>query len=191
MSGRYLATPGGWGDLALPFPSVYNACMNAPIFDWVTAAHQALSWCELGETVVFTNGHFDLLHIGHVRYLQAAHALGDHLIVGLNSDKSTRLRKGPGRPIVPQEERAALLAALRCVDAVVIFDSEDCIDLVAALRPDVYVKGADWNRPEGPRPPEAAIVAKHNGRVEYVELTPGRSTSELIRSIQDLPSRVD
>jgi len=165
--------------------------MNAPILDWVMAAHQALSWRELGETVVFTNGHFDLLHIGHVRYLQAARALGDHLIVGLNSDGSTRLRKGPGRPIVPQEERAALLAALRCVDAVVVFDSEDCIDLVAALRPDVYVKGADWNRPDGPRPPEAAIVAKYRGRVEYVKLMPGRSTSAMIRAVQELPTRVD
>jgi len=165
--------------------------MNAPILDWVTAAHQALSWREHSETVVFTNGHFDLLHIGHVRYLQAARALGDRLIVGLNSDNSTRLRKGLGRPIVLQEERAALLAALRCVDAVVVFDSEDCIDLVAALRPDVYVKGADWNRPDGPRPPEAAIVAKYNGRVEYVELLPGRSTSGMIQTIRALPPKVD
>jgi len=161
--------------------------MNAPILDWVMAAHQALTWREYGETVVFTNGHFDLLHIGHVRYLQAARAQGDHLIVGMNSDASTRLRKGPGRPILPQDERAALLAALRCVDAVVIFDGEDCSDLVAAIRPDVYVKGADWNRPDGPHPPEAAVVEKAGGRVAYVELMPGRSTSEIIRSIQNIP----
>ena len=160
--------------------------MNAPILDWVMAAHQALTWRQRGETVVFTNGHFDLLHLGHVRYLQAARSLGDHLIVGMNSDASTCLRKGPGRPILPQDERAALLAALRCVDAVVIFDGEDCIDLVAAIRPDVYVKGADWNRPDGPRPPEAAVVERAGGRVAYVELTPGRSTSEIIRAIQAL-----
>ena len=187
----YAQTLGQLSDLVVAFPSVYNTCMNAPILDWVTAAHQALTWRELGETVVFTNGHFDLLHIGHVRYLQAARALGDRLIVGLNSDISTRLRKGPGRPIVLQEERAGLLAALRCVDAVVIFDSEDCIDLVAALRPDIYVKGADWNQPDGPRPPEAAIVDKYNGRVEYVDLLPGRSTSGMIETIQSLPAKAD
>ncbi len=150
-----------------------------------TAAALAAVWRERGEKVVFTNGHFDLLHIGHVRYLQAARALGDHLIVGLNSDASTRLRKGPGRPIIPQEERAEMLLALRSVDAVVIFDGEDCRELVAAIRPDVYVKGADWNRPNGPRPPEAAVVESYGGRVAYVDLVPARSTSDIIAAIRE------
>jgi len=115
----------------------------------VLTLSQALAWraAQTGQ-VVFTNGHFDLLHVGHVRYLQAARAMGAALIVGLNSDASTAARK-PGRPIVGQEERAELLAALGCVDAVVIFDALTAEELVAALRPDIYVKGGDWNRPDG------------------------------------------
>lgn len=143
----------------------------------------ATEWRANGEIVVFTNGHFDMLHVGHLQYLKAARAEGDRLIVGLNSDTSTRLRKGPGRPVIPQEERATLLSALWCVDAVIIFDGEDCRDLVASIRPDVYVKGADWNRPGGPRPPEAEIVQGYGGRVAYVELVQGRSTTQIIKSI--------
>jgi len=93
-----------------------------------------------GRSVVMTNGHFDLLHVGHIRYLQGARRLGDALVVGLNSDASTRARK-PGRPLVPQEDRAELLAALESVDVVVIFDDLDAKALAAALRPEVYVKG--------------------------------------------------
>ncbi|RME80903.1 MAG: ADP-heptose synthase, partial [Caldilineae bacterium] len=95
--------------------------MEAPIIDREEAAQLVKSWRRRGDVVVFTNGHFDLLHMGHVRYLQKARSLGEHLVVGLNSDRSTRLRKGPGRPIIPERERAQLLAALRCVDAVIIF----------------------------------------------------------------------
>jgi rfaE bifunctional protein nucleotidyltransferase chain/domain len=157
--------------------------MDAPILDLEAAAGLAATWRGAGETVVFTNGHFDMLHVGHLQYLKAARSKGDRLVVGLNSDISTRLRKGPGRPVIPQEERAALLAALWCVDTVVIFDSEDCRALVAAIRPDVYVKGADWNRPGGLRPPEAEIVLGYGGRVAYVDLVQGRSTSQIIRSI--------
>lgn len=155
----------------------------APLLTVEEAAQLAATWRAAGETVVFTNGHFDLLHSGHVRYLQEARRQGDHLLVGLNSDASTRQRKGPRRPIIPQEERAALLAALRCVDGVIIFDGEDCRALVQAIRPDVYVKGADWNRPGGPRPPEAALVERYGGRVAYVDLVPGRSTTALIAEI--------
>src|SRR5881275_839903 len=97
-----------------------------------------------GKKLVATNGCFDLLHVGHVRYLQAARALGDLLIVGLNSDASVRAYKGPGRPLVPQDERAELLAALRCVDYVVIFDEPTASALVSALQPDIYVKGGDY-----------------------------------------------
>ena len=157
--------------------------MNAPVLDTEAAAALAEAWRADGKTVVFTNGHFDLLHVGHLHYLQAARALGDCLIVGLNSDASTRARKGPGRPIVPEQERAALLAALRCVDGVVVFDGEDCRDLVGLIQPEVYVKGADWNRPGGPRPPEAEVVAGYGGRVAYVDLVSERSTSRIIETV--------
>jgi rfaE bifunctional protein nucleotidyltransferase chain/domain len=149
----------------------------------------ALAWrraqAEGRRTVALTNGHFDLLHVGHVRHLQAARGLGDALVVGLNSDASTRARK-PGRPIVPQEERAELLAALACVDVVVIFDDLTAEALVNTLRPDIYVKGGDWNRPDGPRPPEAAVVAAYGGRIVYLPYVPDRSTSALIERIVQL-----
>lgn len=136
--------------------------------------------------VVFTNGHFDLLHVGHVRYLQAARALGDALIIGLNSDASCAARK-PGRPLVPQDDRAELLAALGCVDAVVIFDELTASGLVEALRPQVYVKGGDWGRLGGPRPPEADIVERYGGRIEYLPYVPDRSTTLIIQRIRSLP----
>lgn len=144
-------------------------------------AHRAM-----GHTIAFTNGHFDLLHVGHVRYLQAARALGDALVVGLNSDASTAARK-PGRPLVPQEERAELLAALGCVDVVVIFDDLTASALVAALRPEIYAKGGDWSRPDGPRPPEADIVTGYGGRIAYLPYVPERSTTLIIQRIRALP----
>ncbi|NLE77800.1 MAG: adenylyltransferase/cytidyltransferase family protein [Chloroflexi bacterium] len=141
-----------------------------------------------GQQVVVTNGHFDLLHYGHVCYLQQARALGDLLLVGLNSDCSTRQLKGPGRPLVPQEERAAVLAALVCVDLVVVFDAPTAETLVAALRPQVYVKGADWEGSVGRgEPPEAAVVRASGGVVRYLPYLPGRSTSALIARIRQLP----
>ncbi len=136
--------------------------------------------------VVMTNGHFDLLHIGHVRYLQAARGLGGALVVGLNSDASTAARK-PGRPLVPQADRAELLAALGCVDAVVIFDALTANELVAALQPDIYVKGGDWGRPDGPQPPEAALVTAQGGQVVYLPYVPDRSTTLIIQRIRALP----
>jgi D-beta-D-heptose 7-phosphate kinase/D-beta-D-heptose 1-phosphate adenosyltransferase len=133
-----------------------------------------------GKQIVFTNGVFDLLHAGHVRYLQHARSLGDLLIVGLNSDRSVRANKGPGRPIMPEHERAEILAALTPVDAVVTFDEETPYDLIRALQPDVLVKGADWA--------ENAIVGRdiieqRGGRVVRVPLEPGRSTSAIIHKI--------
>ena len=155
----------------------------------VFAIDAALTWRDaqqaVGHTVALTNGHFDLLHVGHVRYLQAARALADALIVGLNSDASTAARK-PGRPVVPQEERAEILAALGCVDAVVVFDALTAETLVDALRPDIYVKGGDWNRAGGPRPPEAVIVERCGGRVEFLPYVPDRSTTAIIARIRAL-----
>ena len=157
--------------------------MNAPILDLPTCIDLARAWRQQGQSIVFTNGHFDLMHAGHVHYLQAARAMGDRLIVGMNDDASTRRRKGPTRPILPQGERALLLSALRAVDAVIVWDKDDFREVVAALQPDIYVKGSDWNRAGGPLPPEAEIVEGYGGRVAYVELTPGLSTSAIVQKI--------
>ncbi|RIK45460.1 MAG: ADP-heptose synthase [Chloroflexi bacterium] len=135
-----------------------------------------------GQRVVFTNGHFDLLHVGHLRYLQAARALGDVLVVGVNDDATTTARKGPGRPIVPQEERAELLAGLACVDYVTIFaesTAERCVEL---LRPDIYAKGGDY-APGGAPLPEAEVVAAYGGSTVIIPLVPGRSTTALVAAI--------
>lgn len=136
-----------------------------------------------GKTVVFTNGCFDLLHRGHVDYLQRARDLGDVLLVGLNGDSSVRQLKGPGRPILPEADRAVVLAALRAVDAVVIFQQPTAEALVAAIQPAVYVKGGDWGA--GQRtPPEAAVVLSYGGRVQFIPYLPGRSTSEIVAQIR-------
>jgi rfaE bifunctional protein nucleotidyltransferase chain/domain len=133
-----------------------------------------------GKTVVLTNGHFDILHVGHVDCLQRAKALGDVLIVGLNSDASTRLLKGEKRPIVPQEERAQLLAALQCVDYVIVFEERTAEKLLAALKPDVYAKGGDWTVEDLP---EAGVIAECGIRVEILPQVPSRSTTDIIETI--------
>ena len=133
-----------------------------------------------GKTVVLTNGHFDILHVGHVDCLQRAKALGDVLIVGLNSDASTRLLKGEKRPIVPQEERAQLLVALECVDYVVIFEERTAERLLAALQPDIYAKGGDWAMEDLP---EAKAAAEHGIRIEILPRLPNRSTTDIIGTI--------
>jgi D-beta-D-heptose 7-phosphate kinase/D-beta-D-heptose 1-phosphate adenosyltransferase len=136
-----------------------------------------------GERLVFTNGCFDLLHIGHTRYLQEAKKLGDCLIVGLNSDASVRAIKSNGRPIVPQAQRAEVLAALACVDYVVIFDEPDPRHLIASIQPDVLVKGGDW-------PIEQIvgreIVQARGGRVVSIPLIPDASTTALVQRIKSL-----
>jgi D-beta-D-heptose 7-phosphate kinase/D-beta-D-heptose 1-phosphate adenosyltransferase len=134
-----------------------------------------------GKTFVFTNGHFDLLHVGHIDYLQRARKLGDVLMVGLNSDASTRALKGEKRPVVPQGERARMLAALACVDYVVIFEETTANSLVEALKPDLYVKGGDWDR--GRTPPEAEVVVRYGGRVCILRYLPEHSTTGLIETI--------
>jgi len=137
-----------------------------------------------GRTVVLTNGCFDILHIGHVRYLQDARALGDLLVVGVNSDDSVRRLKGPDRPVVPEFERVEILSALECVDYVTIFTEETPIELILAIRPDIHVKGGDY-RPENM--PEADAVRAVGGRIEIVSYTStetqGRSTTNLIGQI--------
>ena len=148
-------------------------------------------WREEHKIVVFTNGVFDLLHIGHLRYLEAARALGDVLIVGLNSDASTRAIKGPQRPLTPQDDRAALLLGLRPVDYVTIFDEPTAETLITAITPDVYVKGGDYALDAdgaGARKPlpEARIVQGYGGRVELIPYVAGRSTTELIKRVLDL-----
>jgi len=139
-----------------------------------------------GAAIVLTNGCFDLLHIGHIRYLQQARALGDLLIVGLNSDASAQRLKGPRRPLMPQGERAALLAALACVDYVTIFEEDTAEALVTRLRPAIYVKGGDYQLMPaiaGKVLPEAAAVQRYGGRVVLLPYLPGHSTSEIIARI--------
>jgi len=131
----------------------------------------------------FTNGCFDLLHVGHVRYLQEARAAVDALIVAINSDASVRALKGAGRPVAPAEQRAEVLAALECVDLVVIFADRTAERLVALVQPDVYFKGADYSR-ELNMPPEARVVEGYGGEVRFIKLTPGVSTTELISRIR-------
>jgi rfaE bifunctional protein nucleotidyltransferase chain/domain len=136
-----------------------------------------------GRRIVFTNGVFDLLHPGHVRYLQQARSLGDLLIVGLNADASVKRNKGPGRPITPEDERAEVLAALECVDAVVIFDQDTPADIVRLVQPDVLVKGADW-------PADQVVgrdtVEARGGRVVLVPVEQGHSTSAIVERIKQV-----
>jgi len=136
-----------------------------------------------GGTVVFTNGVFDLLHPGHIRYLQDARQLGDALIVGVNSDRSVRANKGRERPITPEAERVEILSALQWVDAVAVFDEDTPSEIIERIQPDVLVKGADWG-------PDNIVgrdtVEARGGRVVRMELSKGYSTTELIRKIKSL-----
>jgi rfaE bifunctional protein nucleotidyltransferase chain/domain len=142
-------------------------------------------WRDEGKRLVLTNGTFDVLHVGHVRYLEAARALGDVLVVGLNSDASVRGYKGPGRPVVPQDERAEILAALRCVDYVTIFDEPTATHLVEALQPEFYVKGGDYTGAGGKLLPEAEAVLSYGGEVRIIPYVEGHSASELIERLRD------
>lgn len=148
----------------------------------VSAAASFAARIQAGRgTVVFTNGVFDLLHPGHVRYLRDARALGDALIVAVNSDRSVRAIKGPERPVTPEHERAEVLLGLASVDAVVIFDEETPYAVVRAIQPDVLVKGADW----GPDDIVGRdVVEARGGRVVRLELSPGYSTSQLISKVR-------
>jgi len=133
------------------------------------------------ETVVFTNGVFDLLHPGHVRYLRQARGLGDALIVGVNADESVRRNKGPSRPLNPEHERAEVLAALASVDAVVLFPQETPAEIIAALQPDILVKGADW---AADQIVGRDIVEARGGRVERIAVEQGHSTTAILDRIR-------
>jgi D-beta-D-heptose 7-phosphate kinase/D-beta-D-heptose 1-phosphate adenosyltransferase len=137
------------------------------------------------QRIVFTNGCFDLLHVGHTRYLKAAKALGDLLVVGVNSDASVRsLNKASDRPVVGEDQRAEVLAALACVDYVVVFPEPDPLNLITALQPDVLVKGGDWpvDRIIG-----REVVERRGGTVKTIALVPGMSTTALIERIRSQP----
>ena len=145
---------------------------------------RAAQWRSRGETVVFTNGCFDLLHIGHITLLEDAHRMGDHLVIGLNSDDSVRRLKGPTRPIVGEKERARILAALASTDAIVIFDEDTPLETIAALRPDVLIKGGDYT--------EATVVGAElvhswGGRVAIVPTVAGFSTTNIVKKLSANP----
>ncbi len=149
-----------------------------------------LTWEELGRTVsalkaegkrvVFTNGCFDLLHIGHARYLRQARELGDYLVIGLNDDDSVRRLKGPSRPLIPAEERAEMLASLECVDAVALFPQNTPDALIRVVAPTLHVKGGDYRKEDLP---EAAIVEALGGEVRIIPLVAGKSTTEIVLRI--------
>lgn len=138
-----------------------------------------------GRKIVLANGHFDLLHVGHLRYLRAAKAEGDVLVLALNNDASVASLKGAGRPIVPAVERAELLAALEPVDYVTIFEGDSPAPLLQDLQPDVHCKGTDYGSPE--KVPEYAVVRAYGGRTALVGDPKDHATSELIQKIKDLP----
>jgi len=156
---------------------------SARVLTWEQTGSLVQTARASGRRVVFTNGVFDLLHPGHVRYLQHARSLGDLLIVGLNADSSVKRNKGPGRPITLEAERAEVLAALECVDAVVIFDQDTPAEIVRLVQPDVLVKGADW--------PADQIVGRdtveaRGGRVVLVPVEQGHSTSAIVERIKQV-----
>jgi D-glycero-beta-D-manno-heptose 1-phosphate adenylyltransferase len=135
-------------------------------------------WRTAGEKIILANGCFDVLHVGHVRYLQGAKALGGKVVVGVNSDSSARSLKGNGRPRIPQSERAEILAALEPVDAVVVFDSPDVRELIRLIRPDVHAKGTDYTEQTVP---ERDLVIACGGRVAIVGDPKDHSTTEFLR----------
>ena len=135
---------------------------------------------EKGKRIVFTNGCFDILHLGHVEYLEKAKSKGDILIAAINSDDSVRRLKGRKRPIIKEEDRSRILAALESIDYVIIFGQDTPYGLIKELRPDVLIKGADWKKDNIVG---LDLVKKYGGRVETVKLSPGRSTTGIIRKI--------
>lgn len=143
---------------------------------WQEIASLAATWRACGEKIVFTNGCFDILHVGHVTYLEKARNLGKHLIVGLNTDVSVRRLKGATRPLVHELDRARVLAALACVDAVVLFDQDTPTELIEKIRPDILVKGGDYK-------PEEVAGREYAGEVRIIEFEDGYSTTGVVEKI--------
>jgi D-beta-D-heptose 7-phosphate kinase/D-beta-D-heptose 1-phosphate adenosyltransferase len=166
---------------------VSAAAAPAGVVSLDAAVQLAGRWRAEGRTVVFTNGVYDLLHPGHVRYLRAARALGGALIVAVNSDRSVRANKGSGRPITPEAERAEVVAALEAVDAAVVFDEDTPHDVIRRIQPDVLVKGADW---PADRIVGRDIVEARGGRVVLMPVEQGFSTTALVERARAL-SRPD
>ncbi|MBK5967279.1 MULTISPECIES: bifunctional D-glycero-beta-D-manno-heptose-7-phosphate kinase/D-glycero-beta-D-manno-heptose 1-phosphate adenylyltransferase HldE [Thiorhodovibrio] len=164
-------------ELLAAMEDAYSATQQAKILTLGALLERLHQWRDQGERIVFTNGCFDLLHAGHVSYLEQARQHGRRLIVGLNSDDSVRALKGPQRPMMPEADRARVLAALAAVDAVVLFGEETPLELIRAIRPDVLVKGADY-RPE--QVVGADEVQRHGGQLVLIPLLPDRSTSDLV-----------
>jgi phosphoheptose isomerase len=139
-----------------------------------------------GKTVVWTNGVFDVLHSGHLASLRAAKALGDVLVVGINTDATVKAAKGPARPVFPVAERAEMLAALEVVDHVVVFDEPTPVEVLLKVKPDIHTKGADYAPPNGAPMPEAATVQAYGGRIEFLPLVTGRSTTATVASLREM-----
>jgi D-glycero-beta-D-manno-heptose 1-phosphate adenylyltransferase len=156
-----------------------NASAQSKIVDRTTLRQRAEEWRRAGDRITLANGCFDLLHVGHVRYLRAAKQLGGRLVVAINSDDSVRALKGEGRPLMPAQERAEILAALADVDAVVIFPERDVRALLREIRPDVQAKGTDYTADSVP---EADTVREYGGRVAIVGDPKDHSASEIIRT---------
>jgi rfaE bifunctional protein nucleotidyltransferase chain/domain len=152
---------------------------DGKILDRKQLRHRAEQWRREGESITLANGNFDLLHVGHIRYLQAAKGLGGKLVVAINSDASAHALKGAGRPVMPEGERAEIVAALAVVDAVVIFPELDVRAIIREIRPDVQAKGTDYTRESVP---ERDVVTEYGGRVEIVGDAKQHSTTEIIRT---------
>jgi rfaE bifunctional protein nucleotidyltransferase chain/domain len=153
----------------------------AKVVDWSRLLALRDDWRQSGRKVVWTNGCFDLLHVGHIRSLEAARGLGDVLVVGVNSDQSVRMIKGDGRPFVPVAQRAEVVAALESVDYVVVFDEPTPERALERLRPEVHAKGADY---EGRELPERPVVEAYGGSVEFLPRVPGVSTTDLANRLR-------
>ena len=154
--------------------------MTKIVRDWTHLSAALDGFRAAGKTIVSTNGVFDVLHVGHVRYLQAARGLGDLLVVGVNSDACTRHLKGPSRPFVPEADRMELLAALACVDLVTVFDEPTPEALLEVVRPNIHAKGGDYH---AALLPESAVVRRHGGTVVSVPFESGYSTTSLAERI--------
>lgn len=159
----------------------YTGCVLGKILNWKTLENELIKWRSQGKIIVFTNGCFDILHRGHVEYLNQAKRLGDILILGLNSDQSVRILKGPGRPFVSEDDRAYILSQLLPVDVVTIFNEETPYNLIDLVRPNILAKGGDY------RPDQIVgkdIVEKYGGKVIPINFIKGKSTSGLIERIR-------